>query len=447
MMATTTVPGGPGGQPLTFTFGGSAGLTVAQQIANALAAASKAGTLSPSTVSASTGSTVIPAPSVAGGTSDLVIESATVATTVTGTSSVPGSNIVTNNSTTPSTITAGPNVQLFTGTVGGVYTAMGTGAEIGALGGNNTITASAPGETIGGGAGSNLLIATGGDTVVSGGADTVSLSGPGNLVIEAEPSVTGGVSITDSGSNDTIVGSANPTTVTATGTSTVVGSGTQIYAGAGNLTFVGGVGTASILGGTGSVSLTAGSGGIVFGANTDTVGATINSGTGGATIFGAPGTSVNLTGSAGHPDFLIAASGNETLNASTSSSSNFFAVGPGTLPGSVVMTGGSGNDTMIAGAGTGSVTMTGGAGSNAFAFFAQSTVGGPAKDVVTDFNSLDSVFIEGYSSTGSAAALLQNATLGAGGVGVTLTLSDGSTVTFSNLTSASALSGHLKYGV
>jgi len=444
-MATTTVPGGPGGTPLTFTFGGSAGLTIAQQIANALAAASGAGKLSQTTVSASTGSTLIPPPSVAGGTSDLIIESATVATTVTGSSTVPGSNIVTNNSTTPSTITAGPNVQLFTGTVGGVYTATGTGAEVGALGGNNTITASGPGETIGGGAGANLLIATGGDTVVSGGADTISLSGSGNLVIEAEPSVTGGVSITDSGSNDTIVGGANPTTVTATGTSTVVGSGTQIYAGAGSLTFVGGVGTASILGGTGSVSLTAGSGGIVFGANTDTVGATVNSGTGGATIFGAPGTSVNLTGStgsAGHPDFLIAASGNETLNASTSSSANFFAVGPGTLPGSVAMIGGSGNDTMVAGAGTGSVTMTGGLGSNDFAFFKQAA--GGAKDVVTDFNSSDAVFIEGYSPTVSAATLLQNATVGAGGV--TLTLSDGTSVTFSNLTSTAALAGKIQYG-
>jgi len=437
-MATTTVPGGPGGAPLTFTFGGSAGLTVAQQIANALGAASKAGTLTQTTVSGTSGTVTIPGATVAGGTSDLIIESTTGPTTVTG------SGIVTNNSGSPSTITAGAGVQLFTGTVGGVFSATGTGAEIGALGGNNTITASAPGETIGGGAGANLLIATGGDTVVSGGADTISLSGSGNLVIEAEPSVTGGVSITDSGTNDTIVGGVNPTTVTATGTSTLVGSGTQIYAGAGSLTFVGGVGTASILGGTGSESLTAGSGGIVFGVNTETT-ATVNSGTGGATIYGAPNTSVNLTGGAlslTHTDYLLAASGNETLNASTSSSSNFFASVPkGTVPGSVVMVGGSGNDTMLGG-GAGSVTMTGGAGLNVFAFFG--TVAGGAKEVVTDFNSLDSVYIEGYSKTGSAAALLQSATVGAGGV--TLTLSDNTTVTFSNLTSTATLAGKIQYG-
>lgn len=466
-MATTTVPGGPGGTPLTFTFGGTAGLTVAQQIANALGAASKAGTLTQTTVSASTGSITIPVTTVAGGVgvSDLIIESTSGPTTVNGASTVPGTTyIVTNYSTTPSTIAAGPNVELFTGTVGGVFSAIGTGAEIGALGGNNTITASGPGETIGGGAGSNLLIATGGDTVVSGGADTISLSGSGNLVIEAEPSVTGAVFITESSTsaNDTIVGGVNPTTVTASGTSTVVGSGIQIYAGSGSLTFVGGgTETASILGGTGSESLTAGPGGIVFGANGETS-ATVNSGTGGATIFGAPGTSVNLTGSTGYlpasspggphsPDYLIAASGNETLNASTSSSGNFFAMGSGGTTSNADMIGGSGNDTMLAGAGAGSVTMTGGAGgSDVFAFFKQ--VAGGAKDFVTDFNSNDKVFIEGYSNTSTvtgapitAATVLAGATTATGG-GMMLTLSDGTTVTFSNLTSTAALAGKIQYG-
>ena len=441
-MPTTTVPGGPAGH-LTFSYGGTSGLTVAQQIANALGAAFAAGTLTQNTVSASTGPTTIAAPTVSGGTSDLIIESVTGSTTVIA-PTVPGVYIATNNSTTPSTVTAGANVQLFTGTVGGVYTATGTGAEIGALGGINTITASAPGETIGGGTGSDLLIATGGDVVVTDGSDTITLSGTGNLVIGS--TLAGSVSalVTDGGSNDTIVAGANPMTVTATGTSTIVGSGTQIYAGSGSLTFVGGVGTASVLGGTGAESLTAGSGGIVYGANTDSS-ATVNSGTGGVTIFGGPGDSVSLTGSFGtaaKPDYLIAGSGNETLNASASSSPNFFADIPGTVAASVAMIGGSGNDTMLAGAGAGSVTMTGGAGSNVFAFFKQAA--GGAKDVVTDFNSSDSVYIEGYASTGSAAALLQSATVGTGGV--TLTLSDGTSVTFSNLVSPATLVGKIQYG-
>ena len=96
---------------------------------------------------------------------------------------------------------------------------------------------------------------------------------------------------------------------------------------------------------------------------------------------------------------------------------------------------------MVAGAGPGSATMTGGSGSDTFVFFKQAA--GSAKDVINNFTAKDSVFIEGYGS-GSAAALQQAATVGSGGV--TLTLSDGTSVTFSNLTSVSALNGKIQYG-
>jgi len=205
--------------------------------------------------------------------------------------------------------------------------------------------------------------------------------------------------------------------------------------------FVGGAQMATILGGTGSESITAGAGGVVFAANTDN-NATVNSGTGGATIFGAPNIAVNLTGSFGtasKPNLLLAATGNETLNAAGSSGSNLFVAHSGSATGATQMIGGSGNDTMLAGAGTGSVTMTGGAGSDVFVFFKNSV----ATDVVKDFTAGDSIFIEGYATTGSAAQLQSNATVS--GAGVTLGLSDGTTVTFSNLTSASQLNGAIKY--
>jgi len=172
----------------------------------------------------------------------------------------------------------------------------------------------------------------------------------------------------------------------------------------------------------------------------------VNSGTGSVTIFGASGASINLTGSSGKPDFLIAGAGNETLNASGSSSSNFFALS-GTVPGSVVMLGGTGNDTMLAGSAPGSTTMTGGGGTDVFVFFKQASKG---TDVITDFNANDSVFIEGYASTGSASALQNAATVAgagaAGGAGLQLTLSDGTTVTFSNVTNAATLNGKIQYG-
>jgi Ca2+-binding RTX toxin-like protein len=136
---------------------------------------------------------------------------------------------------------------------------------------------------------------------------------------------------------------------------------------------------------------------------------------------------------------MIAGAGNETLNASGTTSPDFIAMGVASV--SAVMIGGSGNDTLVAGGGAGSATMTGGGGSDTFVFFKQAA--GGAKDVITDFNSNDTIYMEGYGA-GSAAALLQAATAGSGGL--TLTLSDGTNVTFSNLTSSSSLTGKIQYG-
>jgi Ca2+-binding RTX toxin-like protein len=104
------------------------------------------------------------------------------------------------------------------------------------------------------------------------------------------------------------------------------------------------------------------------------------------------------------------------------------------------MVGGSGADTLLAGAGAD--TMAGGAGSNIFAFFQGATSG--HHDFITDFNANDSVYIIGYDSTQSASSLEKNATVGPGGV--TLTLSDSTQITFSNLSSTNPLDGHILYG-
>lgn len=105
------------------------------------------------------------------------------------------------------------------------------------------------------------------------------------------------------------------------------------------------------------------------------------------------------------------------------------------------MIGGSGNDTLVGGSAPGSSVMTGGDGANAFVFFRQ--IAGSARDVITDFNANDAVFIEGYGP-GSAAGLQNVAIVGGGGL--TLTLSDSTTITFSNLTNAQSLNGKIQYG-
>ena len=103
------------------------------------------------------------------------------------------------------------------------------------------------------------------------------------------------------------------------------------------------------------------------------------------------------------------------------------------------MIGGNGSDTLFAGAG--SASMTGGASGDMFAFFNVNTRGNG--NVITDFGGEDVVFILGYDPYESASKLQDNAIVDAGGV--TLTLSDSTTITFSNLTSASQLDGRIFY--
>jgi hypothetical protein len=299
-----------------------------------------------------------------------------------------------------------------------------------------TITAAgSANDVIGGTSALSATITGTADTVQAGtGSNALVSSGSGDLIIGSTVSGAGPLSVTESGTNDTIQGGTNPTTVTAS-------SAALVYGGSGSLDFVGGTGIATVFGGAGADLVTAGTGGVIFnlGAADN---ATVNSGTGAVTVFGAPNTSVNLIGSSGLPDYVVAGAGNETLNASGSSSSNWLSVSTTvSSAASVVMVGGAGNDTLIAGSAPGSEVMTGGGGDNAFVFFKQ--VAGGASDIITDFNADDAVYIEGYAP-GSAGALQAASRQTSGGL--MLTLSDGTTITFSNLTDKSALDGKIQYG-
>jgi Ca2+-binding RTX toxin-like protein len=409
MAGSVTVPGTGSGQ-ITYTFTSGAGLTVAQQIAAALATAGTTGTLS--VTSSSSGGNVA-SPTNPNVTNELVL-------TGSNASSVPaGYGYISNTAGGSSTINAASGTAILSSTGGGLFTETGP-ATIAAAGGNNVISQTGAGAiNLAGGSGANTISAAGTSGTVSGGTGTDVMS------------VTG--------SNETIVSTGTDTITTGAGTGdTVNGTGSV------SLTFLGGSGTATVLGGAGTNNVTAGSGGVVFGADAGST-STVNAGTGTVTIFGATGSDVNLTGAGtattAKPDYAVAGPGSETLNASGSTGNVWLSVNTTVSSSSVTMNAGSGNDTLIAGSAPGSVTMTGGSGSDAFVFFKQAA--GGAKDVINNFTANDSVFIEGYAA-GSAAALQAAATVGTGGV--TLTLSDGTSVTFSNLTSASQLNGKIQYG-
>ena len=314
-------------------------------------------------------------------------------------------------------------------------------ATIVAAGGNNVISQSGSGSILlAGGTGNDTITATGSGSIFSGTGTDLLVAGGNAEVITATgaDSVQFGAGAT--ANNDTIFASA--------------GSAASVYGSSGQLLFVssglatsmvGGAGSTNpmttVMGGPGANSVNAGPGGLVYSVGTSN-NSTVNTGaSGSATVFGASNTQVNVIGSG--TSTVVAAGGNETLNASGSAGPVWLSVSTAvTTPGATVtMNAGSGNDTLIAGSAAGSTIMNGGSGADAFVFFKQA-VGG-AHDIINNFTQSDSVYIEGYGA-GSAAALQQGATTGAGGL--TLTLNDGTTVTFSNLTDQTQLNGKIQYG-
>jgi hypothetical protein len=243
-----------------------------------------------------------------------------------------------------------------------------------------------------------------------------------------------GQSTSSTGMGDTIVG-AGSAPDTAPAIVFASGSNALLFGGSGPMEAVlAGTGVDSLIGGSGEAVIFGLQNSLIFGGNT---GPLFVSGAGEiTTVVGGTGASTLFGGSSGTIDFfnpnaasqlgaiLVAAAGNETLNAAGSTTSNVLFGGSG----NDAMLGGSGNDVLLAG--TGSDTMTGGGGTNVFSL-TNGEAGGA--DLITDFNAGDFLLLSGYGSAAAHTAF-DNATFAAGSM--TIVLPDSTRITFLGVSSA-----------
>ncbi len=358
-------------------------------------------------------------------------------TTVTG-SSQGGDTVLATGSTTYDA--TGPNNQVtFVSGANNYVGGTGTGDTITGGSGADTINTSTGFSTVFSGAGNGLIVLN--DTVGSSG------SAPGDLVYLGD----GHSTVLADGHFDDVIAATNGQTIFGGTDSTstlnvVVGdnatssgpSGDIITAGAGTTNIFDSVGGSSIFGGSGPLTFVGGSP-----AAGGTMSDSIVGGSGSSVIFGASGDNISFAGdTSGSVATFVAGTGNETLNAANADGrANFFGSNDSSSSATFVgsetgynyfQTGG--NDTTGGTATGGSETLFGGNGTNIFGI---NDGGTSAHVTIYDFAAgNDSVNFLG-ETTAQVQADLNSATSNT--FGLTVTLSDQSTVTFVGLSSVSQL--------
>ena len=131
----------------------------------------------------------------------------------------------------------------------------------------------------------------------------------------------------------------------------------------------------------------------------------------------------DLIATGSHSTLIQAASGNETLDGSLSTGNNTYRAGSGKDE----IVGGFGNDTFVGG--TGTSTMQGGSGKDVFQFIA----GDASKSLIVDFSTIngDQINLSGYGANEVNFALAHEKVSGAS---TTISLTDSTKITFSNVT-------------
>lgn len=294
-----------------------------------------------------------------------------------------------------------------------------------------------------------FIAASGSGTVDAGGYNNrIDVSGSGNwLLYTAGPSniidALGGVNATISagfGHNGIFLGSGtdlisstgDDTVVGGTGSETINATGTKsdfVEGNASSLLFIGGSGGATIFGGSGSDTylgsagstgpqlIEGGKGGNNF----------LQAGDGLATLIGG-GNNDQLYAFGSANQLLIAGSGNETLSAAASSGSDTLKAGSGNDQ----LSGGGGSDTFVGGSGAATVT-TGYAG-QVFEFIKGYAGGSELVQGIYDPTQI-SIDLVGYGANEVTNALSTQVDTS---TSVTIGLSDGTKITFQNVTSLSS---------
>jgi Ca2+-binding RTX toxin-like protein len=223
---------------------------------------------------------------------------------------------------------------------------------------------------------------------------------------------------------DTIQGGSGAETVDASGAQSDFVQGLNSH-----LLFVGGSGGATILGGTGSDTYF-GSAGRHVGSQLIEGGSAGNNflfaGNGAATLVGG-GDQDQLYAYGSNDQLLIAGSGNETLSAALSTGNDTLQAGSG----HDLLIGGAGADTFIGG--SGQSTVTAGFGSQTFDFINHAAGGTELVQGIFDPTSIQ-IHLTGYGDGAIHQALAgQTVTNGS----VTIGLTDGTKITFQDVTSLS----------
>jgi len=284
--------------------------------------------------------------------------------------------------------------------------------------------------TIGGGA-LNVRTGSGNDTInIYSGTATVSAT-TGNNVINTGTAGTFSSALIFAEGNDRIISTGGA------GTDTVIGGNGTIFiseatknlvfngqGGTAPVTIAGGSGSYTVLGGVGGGSISGGSA-----SNNRLYGGT---GTAATTLFGGGSGDILFARGTGTASFLIAGTGNETLTGAASTTGDIYAAG---LGGNATIGGGTGNDTIYAGnPGTttpfgGSIVEDGGLGNDLFSFTNRGS-GVTANVLINNFHTStsggenDQIQLIGFATSQQSAIASAAASAG------TVTLSDGTRLTF-----------------